>query len=80
MKENGFWRRTLSSNYWLGLDPVSVLAYDDLVNGLTSELIREAAQKHFDMGNYARFVLYPEKATGEPQDGSGNPPDAINGF
>ena len=79
LKENGFWRRTLSSNYWLGLDPVSVLAYDDLVNGLTSDIIREAAQKHFDTGNYARFVLYPEEKKGEPPGGSVDPPDATNG-
>ena len=69
LKENGFWRRTLSSNYWLGLDPVSILKYDDLVDGLTSDIVREAARKHFDMGNYARFVLYPEKAEDGPPDG-----------
>ena len=38
LKENGFWRRTLSSSYWLGLDPATILAYDDLVNGLTSDI------------------------------------------
>ena len=80
LKENGFWLRSLSSNYWHGLDPVDILAYDELVNGLTSDIVRDAARKHFDMENYARFVLYPEKATGEPEGGSGDPPDAARGF
>ena len=80
LKENGFWLRSLSSNYWLGQDPVTILAYDDLVDGLTSDIVREAARKHFNMENYARFVLYPEKATGEPEAGSGGPPDAVRGF
>ena len=79
LKENGFWRRTLSSSYWLGQDPVNVLKYDDLVNGLTSEIIRDAARKHFDMENYARFVLYPEKMEDGPQDGDGSPPDKTDG-
>ena len=79
LKENGFWRRTLSSSYWLGQDPVNVLKYDDLVNGLTSENIRDAARKHFDMENYARFVLYPEKMEDRPQDGDGSPPDKTDG-
>jgi zinc protease len=79
LKENGFWLRSLSSNYWHGLNPVEILAYDDLVNGLTSDIVRDAAQKHFDMENYARFVLYPEKAEGGPQDGAGNPPDTTDG-
>lgn len=78
-KENGFWRRTLSSSYWLGLDPATILAYDDLVNGLTSDTIRETARKHFDMENYARFVLYPERAEGGPTDGDGSPPDPTDG-
>ena len=79
LKENGFWRRTLSSSYWLDQDPVNVLKYDDLVNGLTSEIIRDAARKHFDMENYARFVLYPEKMEDGPQDGDGSPPDKTDG-
>ena len=80
LKENGFWLRSLSSNYWHGLDPVDILAYDDLVDGLTSDIVRDAARKHFNMENYARFVLYPEEATGEPEAGSGGPPDAARGF
>ena len=79
LKENGFWRRSLSSNYWLGLDPVNILKYNDLVNGLTSDIIRDAARKHFDMENYARFVLYPEKTEDGPQDGDGSSPDKTDG-
>ena len=80
LKENGFWLRSLSFSYWHGLDPVDILAYDDLVDGLRSDIVRDAARKHFDMENYARFVLYPEEATGEPKGGSGDPADASRGF
>ncbi|MDE2999773.1 MAG: insulinase family protein [Gemmatimonadota bacterium] len=79
LKENGFWRRTLSSNYWLGQDPANILKYDELVDGLTSDVVRDAARKHFNMENYARFVLYPEEAQDGSQDGDGSPPDKTDG-
>ncbi len=79
LKENGFWRRRLSSSYWLGQDPANILKYDDLVDALTSDIVRDAARKHFNMENYARFVLYPEKPEDGTQDGDGSPPDKSDG-
>lgn len=60
LKENGFWRGTLQGFDINGTDPLLVLKYDELVDSLTPEMVQEAAQKYFNMKNYARFVLYPQ--------------------
>ena len=60
LKENGFWRGTLQGFDINGTDPLLVLKYDELVDSLTPEMVQQAAQKYFNMKNYARFVLYPQ--------------------
>ena len=35
--------------------------YDDMVRKLTAAQIRDAAKTYFNVANYARFVLLPEK-------------------
>ena len=38
------------------------MSYDDRVDAVTVESMREAARKYFDEKRYVRGVLYPEEA------------------
>ncbi len=62
LKENGFWLSSLRSRYVHGDDPVTILNYLDLVEGLTAETVQRMAQQYFNMENYVKVVLYPEEA------------------
>ena len=61
LKQNGFWLNNLNTYYYHNEDPQMILSYPKLVNGLTAEAIQEAANKYFDMKNYIKVILYPEK-------------------
>jgi len=61
LKENGYWLNALRSAYDHGYDPMTILAYDDLINALTLEDIQQAAKRYFNLRNYVQVVLYPEK-------------------
>ena len=67
MKENRFWLNGLGWVDFHGLDPRRYLRYSDMVDSVSVEAVQEAAQKYFDMSNYARFVLLPEVVDSEPQ-------------
>jgi len=41
--------------------PKMILNYPNLVNHLTAQFIQEAVKKYFNMNNYVKIVLYPEK-------------------
>ena len=60
LKENGFWISSLESADLHGLDPRRVLRYPEMVDSLTVEAVKQAAQRYFDTKNYVRVVLYPE--------------------
>jgi zinc protease len=59
LKENRFWLNALSYYYSNEEDPKQLLEYDTLIDNLSSETVRAAANKYFDLRNYARFVLSP---------------------
>ncbi|NIA28982.1 MAG: hypothetical protein GWP06_03605 [Actinobacteria bacterium] len=61
MRQNRFWLRQLKALYFSGLDPRVLLQYPELVDQLNAETIRTTAEKYFDMNNYVRVVLLPEK-------------------
>ncbi|UCD36642.1 MAG: insulinase family protein [Fidelibacterota bacterium] len=60
LKENGFWLNQLHTRYFRGEDPRNILAYPELVETLTAEMIRQAAARHFNTDNYVQVVLMPE--------------------
>lgn len=60
LKSNAFWLNNLEYRYFHKLDPEGILNYLELVNNLTLEDIRQAAEKYFNINNYVRVVLYPE--------------------
>jgi zinc protease len=61
LKQNGFWLNNLLSYYTNNEDPEMILNYPKLVENLTAGAIQAAVKKYFDMNNYVKVVLYPEK-------------------
>lgn len=60
LRENEFWLRQLHTLSFVGEDPAVILRYPDLVRSLSVDLMRDAAGKYLDTGNYVQVVLMPE--------------------
>jgi zinc protease len=67
LRENGYWLSQLVSYDRYGLDLRGILTYDELVDGLTAEMVQEAAQRYVRTDNYVRVSLYPEAQAEEQQ-------------
>jgi zinc protease len=64
LKQNNYWLASIVAREQAGEDLGGILApYDDLVRKINAEMLMKAANKYFDMNNYARFVLLPEAKT-----------------
>ena len=61
LKKNGFWLSNLRAYYTNNEDPVMILNYPKLVDNLDASAIQKAAKKYFNMDNYVKVVLFPEK-------------------
>jgi len=61
MKQNNFWLSNLYFYYSHNENPEMILNYPKLVDGLTGSAIQSAVKKYFNMENYVKVVLYPEK-------------------
>ena len=55
-----------------GLDPLEILRFDELLERLTPDLLRDAAVKYFDPSRMVQGVLLPE--TDIPSTADGPPP------
>lgn len=66
LRRNGFWVGQLTTRSRLGLPLDGVLEYDDLVDGLTADMIREAARRYLRKDNYILVTLYPETSNPIP--------------
>jgi len=62
VQNNDFWLSSLSGAWIDREDPEAVLHYEKRVDALTTEDLKKAANKFFDMKNYVKAVLYPENA------------------
>ncbi len=60
LRENRFWLDALESSLWHDEDPRLILSYDELVEGLTGEAVRGAAQRWIDLERRVEVVLKPE--------------------
>ena len=60
-KENRFWLSNFRVYYANGEDPEKILAYDKLVEDLSTDAIQSAAKTYFDTKNVVKVVLFPEK-------------------
>ncbi len=61
LRENGFWLASLESHLWDGLDPRLILDFDSLVDGLSPEAIRVAAERWIDRDRHIEVILVPEE-------------------
>ncbi len=61
LKRNSFWLNNLNAYYSNNEDPEMILNYPKLVDGLTAKTIQESVIKYFDMQNYVKVILMPEK-------------------
>jgi zinc protease len=60
LEQNGYWLYQLLEADRFGEDARGALYYDDLINGLTRDKLRNAARTYLDSGNYVRVSLYPK--------------------
>jgi zinc protease len=70
VRRNHFWVSQLLAHDRYGWDPREILRYEDWIDSLRGEQIREVAERYLDRGNYVRVSLYPEEAavaTPEPE-------------
>jgi zinc protease len=61
LKDNNFWLSAIQNYLTNGEDPVDIVNYQKLVEGLSSNEIRQAANTYLNEKNYVKVVLYPEK-------------------
>ncbi|MBY0482146.1 MAG: insulinase family protein [Chitinophagaceae bacterium] len=61
MKRNDHWLNGLSRAFIEKDDPMSILEYSQKVDALTTVALQESAKKYFNMQNYIKVVLNPEK-------------------
>lgn len=59
LRQNGFWAAQLIDRVQFELPLDDILNYDELVDGLTAESIRDAARAHLREDRYVQITLYP---------------------
>jgi zinc protease len=68
MRENGYWLGRLQATLTDGVDPASILTFEQEIGKLTAADVKAAASRYFDAGNYVQVVLNPEKAVADAAD------------
>jgi zinc protease len=66
IRQNSYWLNNIIARDNAGEDLGGLTSkYDEMVKGLTAQMLQDAAKQYFNEKNYARFVLLPEnvKAT-----------------
>ena len=61
MKQNNMWLSYISGKYQTGEDINSINTYEDRVNAVTIEDIVKFMKENFDINQYVKAYLYPEK-------------------
>jgi zinc protease len=61
LKENDFWLNSIQYFDQYGKDIAQLEKYNQLIDGLTAQKIKEAFTKYFDINNHIELVLEPEK-------------------
>jgi len=61
MKQNEYWLQSLSTSWIDREDPAGLLEFAKKVDALTTKDLQDAAVRYFDMQNYIKAVLKPEK-------------------
>ena len=68
MRENGYWLGRLQATLTDGVDPATILTFEQEIARLTVADIKAAAARYFNTGNYVQVVLNPEKAVADASD------------
>ncbi len=61
LKKNNMWLSYISSKYQTGEDINSINTYEERVNAITIEDIVKFMKENFDINQYVKAYLYPEK-------------------
>jgi zinc protease len=61
LKENKFWLSSLNSYYFYNNDLSLLMKYPQRVENFNKAAVQKAAQTYFDVNNYVKVILYPEK-------------------
>jgi zinc protease len=61
IKQNGYWLGALKYYYQYGYNPKEIISYEDRINYVTADRIRDTAQKFLNFNNYVHLKLLPEK-------------------
>lgn len=65
LRQNGYWLGQLSAKTRYHEDPREILTYEQLIDGLTSDMIKQAAQRYLRTDNYVQVMLLPETSRGK---------------
>jgi zinc protease len=68
MRENGYWLGRLQATLTDGVDPASILTFEQEIAKLTADDVKAAAGRYFNEGNYVQVVLNPEKTVADATD------------
>ena len=60
-KQNNFYLTNISLRYQYGEDLTSLFHLEDYYNKLTPATVQQAAKTYFNVGNYVKVELFPEK-------------------
>lgn len=66
LQSNDWWLTSLSNAWINGDNPENILDYEQMVETITSEDLKKAANKFFTLNNMVKAVLYPESSTITP--------------
>ena len=61
MRTNTKWLAALKDSVLYGTNPAEILAEEKMINAITPEQIKDAANRYFNAGNYVQTVMYPVK-------------------
>ncbi|MFC1543915.1 M16 family metallopeptidase [Gemmatimonadota bacterium] len=76
LKENSYWIAQIEAWDKLDGDYTRILNYEELIDAITPEMVREAARLYLDMENYIQVSLVPEEVppASEPSPATVIPP------
>jgi zinc protease len=61
MRQNAYWQAALSSAEQNGQDPDRILNHIQLLETVTPQAVKEAANKYLNSSNFIKLILLPEK-------------------
>jgi len=60
LDKNGYWLSVLNTYYFNKEDPRETLKYEERIQSITREDVKETARKYLKKDDYIQVVLYPE--------------------